>query len=203
MKNFCNLLILLFFNFGYTQSIPTLPEKIDPKPKVNKIISKNERENIYRNKKLSNQKKIDKDDFFEFIRRKAVQYSTKDGKNGNSDLEYYPLVNRLKIIYEDSRADIIFLDKLDANGIYWDTFNPENGYPLLLRLNITSIPARDARECYNQDGSSDTSKVKNVARFLFKYETIEDINKFKKSMEHAVSKLIELNLGKKREKEKF
>ena len=88
--------------------------------------------------------------------------------------------------------------------MYWDTYDPspnkDGSKPILLRLCIPCISRGgiQARTSLSPSGTIDSRFSNQIARFLFKQESINDVINFKSKIEYNMSKLIELCDGRKR-----
>lgn len=137
----------------------------------------------------------------EYIRGKVLSLTTKDGHNGYADASFIESDCIFSTLHEDKDTIDINLSNLDANAISWDIFDPSpdeapGRKAKLLRLTISSADGKIARKC-----SSGCNE--KVARFLFKLDSIENVEEFKKKMSKAVKHLITLCGGKKEVKDPF
>jgi hypothetical protein len=136
-------------------------------------------------------------ELIEYVRGKLLALSPSDGFNDNLDVRFDPSSGTLTVIQPDGRCDH-FLGSLDANNLYWDTFDPSDPHysrEELLRLTITSVSGKAARACFDKKGQPQEGTSTNRVRLLFSLEKSEQFSGFKGNMAKAMRKLIVLSGG--------
>ena len=131
-------------------------------------------------------------ELFELIRGSLLSYSPDDQINDNLEVTIDSTGTVLTIKQPDGHCDQ-FLNAMDANTLVWDVYDASDSVTSrqpLLRLSVISVPGKNARVCYDNDGQVDQNIPSNRARFLFLLAKIPDQIPFQIKISKALKKLI-------------